>query len=162
MPITVKIKEDPKYQMTSKVGGIQLDYGVRGRELELELESATREFIRAMELQGMELVSIPNKPNPVWTYNDDGSPLAVYAIDWFDERQKRKGPDGKPIAKKRETSLDDSEGVVEYRVVGVFWVPEQAVEIVKSRLQIHREEREAKHPTQFGYGSKLSGGDRKE
>lgn len=151
--VKINIGDVPRYDLITKVGSITLEYGVRGPELERELRVAQEKFIRAMELRGLTLFRSSGLANPKWTTNEDGSMTAWYAIDWEGKRKPRLHTDGTPLPRKRETSLEESEGEVEYRIVGVFWGPTTSMEILKEKQEIKDEEREAKHPTQFGYGS---------
>src|SRR3972149_11801866 len=110
----IRVTEDPQYDLIHKVGSIDLEYGVHGRELELELRKAQEQFIRAMELQGLTLMH-GLQGNPRWVVNEDGSPQATYAIDWFGERpRKMMTVSGEvTLPTKRETSLEESRGRVE-------------------------------------------------
>lgn len=152
---TIRVQEDPDYGLESKVGSIILEHGVRGTELRKEIEDATGKFIRAMELRGCELYHYPGLQNPTWISSEDGELVAYYAIDWEGKRKAIIGPDGLPLPRTRETSLEDSEGEVEYRIVGIFWTPQRAVEFIKNRYQIFEEEKLARQPTQYGYGGRV-------
>lgn len=148
----IRVTEDPKYGLTHKTGSITLDYGVRGPELERELRSAQEKFLRAMELRGLILYRHVGLPNPTWVENPDGSEAAFYAIDWEGKRpriERRIGGDMQ-VANIRETSLEETQGEVEYRIVGIFWAPKRAVEVLTSIAE--RKEREAyeRHPKSFG------------
>jgi len=150
---TIRVKENPKYQLIHKVGSITLEYGVKGSELERELRLAQEDFVRAMELRGMILYRRVGFNNPVWVMQD-GEPLAFYAIDWDGKRKtgRKLGPDGLPLPKEREYSLEDSEGEVEYRVIGIFYAPERAIEIMVDVQDILDKEKIDRNPIQFGYG----------
>ncbi len=150
MPVTVKIDPTPKYGIISKVGSLTLEHGVKGRERELLLAKAKEQFVRSMEQQGMGLVSIPGKENPQWVSSEDGELTAWYAIDWLGERPKRMASDGEPLPTKREESLEDSQGEVEYRCVGIFYAPMVAVPMVSD---VRGQELAAKNQTQFGFDS---------
>ena len=152
-----KIAPNKDYGLCHKVGSIDLEYGVKGPELERELRKAQDTFVRSMELQGMVLYKHSGLDNPVWTTNEDGSPLAVYAIDWEGTRNKRVGADGNPLPALRATSLEETDGMVEYRIVGIFWSPKRSMEILRSRLDILNEERQSRHPTVFGVGGPPAG-----
>jgi hypothetical protein len=153
--VQIKIEPEPEYDLFSKVGSIDLEYGVKGRELEHNLEAAQATFVRSMEMRGLTLARIPGQRNPVWITDEDGRLNAFYAIDWYGERiPKHVPPDGNPLelAHTRETSLEETGGKVEYRVVGIFWGPKTSIEVLKASAQIKDEERLAKNPTSFGPG----------
>jgi hypothetical protein len=156
---TFKVQEDPTYGLVTKVGSIQLEYGVREEELQRELVKSMGMFIRAMEQQGMMLYEDPRLDNPQWAATADGEMSAFYAIDWLDDRPANLGPDGEPLPRTRESSLEDTLGMVEYRCVGVFWAPDQMVEALKSKQAIVDEERLERNPLLFGYGG-AGGGSR--
>ena len=84
---------------------------------------------------------------------------AFYAIDWLGDRPAVIGPDGEPLPRSRETSLEETLGMVEYRCVGIFWAPDRMVEALKSKQAIVDEERLEKNPLMFGYGG-AGGGSR--
>ncbi|HDZ39347.1 MAG TPA: hypothetical protein ENH62_13895 [Marinobacter sp.] len=150
----IEIKAEPEYGLVSKVGSIDLEYGVKGSELERELRAAQEAFLRSMDLRGLVLDKrVPQ--NPRWTTDGEGKLSATYAIDWEGVRRpKTTTSDGKEVElpNKKETSLEDTQGMVEYRIVGVFWAPKQAVEILKHREQIKDEERAKRNGKSFGYG----------
>jgi len=56
------------------------------------------------------------------------------------------------MPKNRATSLEESKGRVEYRIKALFWSPEATMERLVSRDSILKGEKQAKNPTQFGYG----------
>ena len=144
-----KVGEDPKYGLTSKVGSITLEHGVKGSELERLLRKAQEKFVRDMELRGFMLYDLPN--NPSWTTHEDGSMASWYAIDWLGEHTPT-FRDGEVLPKTRETSLEDSRGMVEYRIVGVFWTLVKMMEVLKDRDEILLDEKLARNPTRLGYG----------
>jgi hypothetical protein len=162
MTTQIRVEEDPDYGLTHKVGSIILDFGVRGPELERELASAQSDFVMHMELRGLILYKHQGMPNPVWIENPDGSVANWYAIDWerkYKVSQRTEtvvGPDGKEevidLPAKRAMSLEECEGEVEYRIVGIFWAPKQAVEILTSIADRKEAERLAKNPKVFGPG----------
>ena len=156
---TFKVQEDPTYGIITKVGSIQLEYGVRGEELMRELRNSMGMFIRAMEQQGMILYEDPRLDNPQWAAAETGEMSAFYAIDWLGDRPAVVGPDGEPLPRSRETSLEETLGMVEYRCVGIFWAPDHMVEALKSKQAIVDEERLEKNPLMFGYGG-AGGGSR--
>lgn len=153
-----KIQPPVEHDVVPRTGSIRLEYGVKGTELEQKLRQAQDQFIRAMEVRGLTLMRLGKEPNPKWITDDDGSMAAFYAIDWIGERPVELAPDGNPLPRTRESSLDDTWGMVEYRVVGVFWGPKTSVEILRTKADILDEERQARDPRVFGYGS-AGGGD---
>ena len=161
----VRIQEERKYGLTHKTGSIDLDHGVRGTELERELRQAGDKFVRDMELRGLILYKPPGgyfivpqntggtkvMTNPYWIENPDGEYANWYAIDWLNERprkEKRTGGDYN-IARNRETSLEDSQGLVEYRIIGIFWAPEKAIEMLTSIAERKEREKAEKNPQSF-------------
>ena len=152
MPITIKVQEDPSYGLVAKVGSIDLEYGVKDAELARELIIAAERFVRAMEQRGYHLYKAPGLDNPKWTTDGQGQMAPQYAIDWEQRRKPRIGPDGEPLPLERETSLEDSQGMVEYRIAGIFWAPKVSIPVLKPRQEILDEERVRKNPVTFGYG----------
>ncbi len=151
----IRIEAEPEYNLISKVGSIDLEYGVKGTELERNLQGAQEAFLHAMELRGYTLAKVPSgQVNPQWVTDSHGRLSANYAIDWTGERrQKAQTATGlMETANKKETSLEETDGMVEYRIVGIFWAPEVSVEMLKHKMQIRDEERLARKPTSFGAG----------
>lgn len=152
----IKIVAEPEYDLVTKVGSINFEYGVRGRELELELRKAQGMFVRAMELQGLGLVrNIPQ--NPRWVTGADGELSAFYALDWEGKRKRteiRSGGLISDLPTPRERSLEDSRGEVEYRIVGVFWGAGTTMEVLRDKARIKSEERYAKRPVTYGHGGR--------
>ena len=165
----VKSASDVKHNLVSKVGSIQLPHDLKGRLLEQELAKATQEFVYWIELRGWTLAHVPGHKNPQWV-TDGSGPMAYYAIDWLGERtgtkrsqtpmEHRGGGDHYPtrdehrgtLPTKRETTLDETDGMVEYRCVGVFWAPEVITEMLGSIYERKERERQAKNPVIFGPG----------
>ncbi|KKN82252.1 hypothetical protein LCGC14_0310650 [marine sediment metagenome] len=153
MPIQIKVDASPEYDFVTKVGSLTLEYGVRGRELEQELGSNQELFVRCMELQGLTLAIAPK-----WITNEQGDFTAWYAIDWEGKRKRKErrvydpetGTDIVELPTTRETSLEDSQGEVEYRIVGIFWGPKTSIEILKDRDAIIAEEKASRNPMVFG------------
>lgn len=143
MPAQFRVEEDEKYGITHKIGSIELEFGVRGPELERELRDAQEKFIRDMELRGLTLYDAPGLANPTWIENPDGEKAAFYAIDWEGKKVK----DGMPV--KRETTLEETGGMVEYRCVGIFWAPETSYEHLTSRADRLAKEKQERHPIHF-------------
>ena len=154
MTVQIISKPPSKFGLSTLIGSLDLEHGVQGDELNTQLIEAQDAFVRAMELRGYTLYKNPKLQNPVWQVWGDGTPKAVFAPDWTGERKtgKRVGPDGLPLPTRRETSLEDSEGMVEYRVAGVFWTPQKAVEILTTEEDIREEARLGRNPLQWGYG----------
>lgn len=167
MPL-LKTQEELKHNLVAKVGSIQLPHDCKGRLLEIDLAKATEEFVRSMELRGWTLASIPGvKPNPKWVTDNDGRMVGYYAIDWLGDRtatkeaQKRRTQHGDPrfptrpahegpLPTRRESSLEDTDGMVEYRCVGIFWAPELMIELLTSADDRKQQEKAAKNPVIFG------------
>lgn len=156
MPVKIQITADPIYDLVTKVGSYSLEYGVHDRELELELRKAQEIFIRQMELQGLTLVRRAGFDNPVWVTNPDGNMSAFYAIDWEGKRPSKimtvSGEVEMPTT--RETSLEETGGEVEYRVVGVFWGPKTSIEVLRDKQLIKDQERAARSPALYGPGGR--------
>jgi hypothetical protein len=151
----IRIEAEPEYGLVSKVGSIDLEYGVKGTELERNLQGAQEAFIRSMELRGLTLAKVPaGQVNPQWVTDSQGRLSANYAIDWTGERRQKVQTAGGLVetANKKETSLEETDGMVEYRIVGIFWAPETAIEMLRHPGQARDEERLAKKPTSFGAG----------
>lgn len=152
MPVQFRVQEDPKYGVTHKTGTISFDHELQGRLLEIELQKAGEKFIRDMELRGLTLYNGPLGPgqsNPTWVAKPDGEKAAFYAIDWTGERAPTAPQDGKALPHNREMSLEDSEGMVEYRIVGIFWAPSVSYEYLTSRTDIVAKEKEKRNPVSF-------------
>ena len=161
----VKIQEDVQYGLTHKVGSIELDYGVRGEELKRELSQAGDKFVRDMELRGLTLYRPPGgylavpqtdgstkiMSNPYWIENPDGEYANWYAIDWLNERPRKEQRTGGEynVARDRETSLEDSQGMLEYRIIGIFWAPERSIEMLTSIAERKEREQAAKNPHSY-------------
>ena len=146
--VEVKIKEEAKWGVTSKVGSIDLEYGIHGRELEQELQKAQDTFLRDMELRGYVLYDVPDFANPVWMCDENDEPLAEYALDWEMKNAPVAG-DGGVIAPTTPSNLEESGGMVEYRVMGVFWTKEKIVERLTSIQERKDREKAEKEPLHF-------------
>jgi hypothetical protein len=150
-------QQDVERAVVSREAAFPVEYGVKGKELQRLLGEAARKFIRAMELQGLELIPLPDG-NPLIVTDEQDRALPTYSAT-FD--LMKTAPDeavdaatgGQGAATlSQPMSLEDSRGFVDYRLVGVFWAPKVAVEIAKTRESILRAEREAKNPRTWGYG----------
>ena len=152
MPVQIKVAPPTEHDLIHKVGSINLEYGVRGSELEKELRDAQDIFLRQMELRGLTLYHLAGFNNPVWVTSEDGEFTAFYALDWEGKRTKKelRGDHIEEVTHTLETSLEDTEGEVEYRIIGVFWSPRASIEILKPKDEIRAEERAARHPVHFG------------
>lgn len=162
----VAVQQDLPKMLVDRVGAFSVEYGVKGRELALLLRQNAEKFIRDMELQGLTLVTglrdpVTGKPmgNPQVVTDEQGVPYGTYSVhndldtslpDELVDDQTRGG--GRPT-QREPRSLEDSGGLVDYRIVGVFWAPQVSIEIAKTREQIHAEEQAAKNPTRWGGGS---------
>lgn len=144
MPVQFRVEEEKEYGLTHKIGSIELDFGVRGPELERELRTAQEKFIRDMELRGMTLYKAPGLDNPTWIENPDGQYAAFYAIDWEGKKAPKDG-----LPKERERSLEDTDGRVEYRCVAIFWAPETTYEVLTSRADRLAKEKADRNPVSF-------------
>ena len=170
--MAVRVKEDASYGLTHKMGTIDFDAGVRGPELVRELRLAGEKFIKDMGNRGLTLYQPPGgylmaedgtkQPNPSWLKYEEteNQPKAYYAIDWEGTRKKEqvqvtgRTPDEPSrmidLPTKREESLEDSEGMVEYRIVGIFWARKGSTEVVTDTQERLAAERAARHPVIFG------------
>ncbi len=170
--MAIRVKEDASYGLTHKTGTISFDSGVRGPELERELRLAGEKFVKDMENRGMALYHPPGgylpgqdgrkMTNPSWVQyaEAENQAAAFYAIDWEGKRPKERvrvtgnDPSVKEtwidLPTRRETSLEETDGEVEYRIVGIFWVKATAVPVVTDRQTRLATERAARHPVVFG------------
>jgi hypothetical protein len=141
--------------VVSREAAFPVEYGVKGRELQRLLGENCRKFIRAMELQGLELIPLPDG-NPVIVTDEQDRALPTYSATFDlmktapDEAADARGAGAATLS--QPMSLEDSRGFVDYRLVGVFWAPKVAIEIAKTRERLLREEREARNPRTWGYG----------
>ena len=144
----------PKMVVT-KEAAMPVEYGVTGSELMRMLRRGVEKFIKAMELQGLTLIPLP-EGNPMCVTNEDHTPQAMFSMtgdlekagpdEYTDIKTGGKGPD----TLKVPSNLDMSDGMVDYRFVGVFWAPQVSIEIAKSLDKIHAEEKLARHPNVWG------------
>ena len=154
----ISVSKDPTYQLIRKTGSISFEYDFQGRELDRELLKAGEQFVRDMALRGLSLYRPPGGSirlndgtvvtNPFWS-EAGGLPVATLAVDWTGERP-RTFHDGKPLSNRLEQTLDDSYGMVDYRIVGIFWAPSVTYEKLVARDEIKARERAAKNPIVFG------------
>ena len=147
----INVEEDMTYGLAPLVGSIDVEYGVRGAELEKLLRNQQELFVKAMELRGNILYRHPKLPNPKWVTSEvDGEPMAYFDLDWGEERQKVVHDlEGNPLPRNRAFSLEESKGWVEYRVVGIFWCPKHKVEVLRSKYERYAAEHAAKNPASF-------------
>ena len=162
-----KTAQDIRYQLVTKTGSIQFPHDFIGRPLEIEIAKATESFVRSMELRGWTLFQGLPK-NPTWLSGESGSLVPFTAIDWMgeftstkrargaekaltggDRYQTRESHRG-PLPTQRERSLEDSDGMVEYRCVGVFWAPEAVIEVLGDSYIRKQDERAARNPHIYG------------
>ena len=155
--VLVNSKDDLKMGLAPLVGSIDLEYGMRGPELEKTLNEMRDKFVRDMELRGNILYKDPRLPNPKWVTSEDGQPLAYFDVDWNAERQKVQTVDGNPLPRKRATSLEESRGWVEYRIVGIFWCPTTKVEMLRSKYERYAREKAEKNPVNFVVNNTIEG-----
>ena len=146
----VAIQQDLPKMIVTREAAFPVEYGVKGRELQDKIAAGARSFIRAMELQGLELIPLPTG-NPQVVTDKYDNPYGTYSITHDldkpipDELADARDGGGPPTFQQPQ-SLEDSKGMVDYRIVGVFWAPQVAVEIAKERSQLLAEERAAKNP----------------
>ena len=156
----IATQQDVEKMIVSREAAFPVEYGVKGKELQRLLGEAARKFIRAMELQGMELIPLPDG-NPLIVTDEQDRALPTYSATFDlqkaapDEAADAQTGGAGPQTLNQPMSLEDSRGFVDYRLVGVFWAPKVAVEIAKTREKILREEREAKNPRTWGYGKSV-------
>jgi hypothetical protein len=154
----VAMQEDLPKMIVPREAAFPVEYGVTGRELRAKLTWAIEQFVRAMELQGLTLVPLPTG-NPLVVTEEDGTPYGTYSItkdlmkaapdEMIDHETDGRGPE----TLKQPRSLEDSEGFIDYRIVGVFWAPQVSVEIAVDRARILEGERQAKNPRTWRPGS---------
>jgi hypothetical protein len=146
--------------IVERKAGMPVEYGVKGAELMRVLRAGMERFIRAMELQGLTLIPLPDG-NPLCVTHKDGTPYATYSVTKSLEQAMPDQlidvqTDGQgPTTQKEPRSLDDSGGFVDYRFVGVFWAPQVSIEIAVARDKLLANERAAKNPTKWGGGSSV-------
>lgn len=153
----VAMQSDLPHMIVTRNAAMPLEYGVKGEELMRELKKGMEKFIRAMELQGLTLIALP-EGNPLVVTHEDGRPYATYSISKDLEKtapdeliDARSGGQG-TATHRQPTNLDMSHGLVDYRFVGVFWAPKVSMEIAVSREKLLAQERAAKNPRQWGAG----------
>jgi hypothetical protein len=154
----IAVQQDLPKMIVAREAALPLEYGVTGSELRRRLREGIEEFIKAMEAQGLTLIPLPSG-NPLVVTLEDGTPLRTYSFTKDLEKSAvvsdpSKTPEDTPTLKV-PSSLEESGGYVDYRIVGVFWAPQVTLEILKSREQIKEEERQARNPRSWGYGSTL-------
>jgi hypothetical protein len=161
----VKVAPSPDYKPVAKTGSIQFPHDLQGRLLELELAQSLSQFVHDMESRGYSLFNMPD--NPRWS-GEKGKALGYYAIDWNGEFKStrdakarraehandpqypvREAHDG-PLPNRRESSLEDCDGMLEYRCVGVFWAPEVQIDVVTDSYLRKQNEVAARNPAVFG------------
>ena len=169
----IKISDGPmEAEIVTKTGSITRSAEMNGRLLEIELDKALESFVYYMELAGLRLWTgdLQGMRNPDWVrwMPQDAVPGAIigdvkawFAMDWEGKRTPiYMNEDGTPhldeegqliyLPNSRERSLEDSEGMVEYRCVGAFWANPVMTEIVRDRDDILADEKAAKNQVVFG------------
>lgn len=152
------VEQDLEYMIVERTAGMPLEYGIRGSELMTKLRDGCRKFIRAMELQGLTLIPLPGG-NPLCVTHKDGRPYGTFSVSKSllermpDELEDNKTGGSGPSTQREPRSLEDSDGFVDYRFVGVFWAPQVSIEIAVERDKLLDKERAAKNPTRWGGGS---------
>lgn len=154
----VAVQQDLPNMVVTREAAFPVEYGVKGQELRRALLKAIDSFIKAMSLQGLTLIDLP-QGNPLVVTNDDGTPMGTYSITRDltkaqpDEIIDRETFGQGPKTLKQPRSLDDSYGMVDYRIVGVFWAPQVSMEIAVERARILQAEKDSRNPTTWGGGS---------
>lgn len=160
----IAMAQDLPNMVIVKEAAFPVEYGVKGQELLNKFRAAAEEFIRAMELRGYELIPLP-QGNPQAVTNPDGTPYGTYSVtkdlekagdgsapgapsEGLDELTEGKGA---PTF-RQPMSLEDSQGWIDYRIIGVFWAPQVAMEIAVEREQLLAQERAARNPRTWGGG----------
>jgi len=153
----IATQQDVEKMVVSREAAFPVEYGVKGKELRDLLAANARKFIHAMELQGLELIPLPDG-NPLIVTDEQDRAIPTYSMT---RDLMKSAPDeasdiasdgqGAPTL-NQPMSLDDSYGLVDYRLVGVFWAPKVAIEIAKSRDRILAEEKAARNPTTWRFG----------
>lgn len=156
----IATQQDVEKMIVKREAAFPVEYGIKGKELRELLAKNARLFIRAMELQGLELIPLPGG-NPLIVTDEEDRALPTYSVtrDLMrsapdEATDARTGGQG-PTTMNQPMSLDDSYGLVDYRLVGVFWAPKVAIEIAKTRNKLLAEERAAKNPRTWGYGKSV-------
>jgi len=153
----IALQQDIEHMVVSREAAFPVEYGVKGPELQRLLGDAARKFIRAMELQGLTLIPLPGG-NPLIVTDEQDRALPTYSATHDlmksapDEAEDARTGGGGPTTLNQPMSLEDSQGFVDYRLVGVFWAPKVSIEIAKTRERLLAEERAAKNPRTWGYG----------
>lgn len=160
-PLIAMSRDLPK-MIVERKAKMPVEYGVKGQELMRVLREGCRKFIRAMELQGLTLIPLP-QGNPLCLTYADGRPYGTYSVteqlmqqqpdELLDNTPDSDGEWGRgPSTLRMPTSLEDSKGWVDYGFVGVFWAPQVSLEIAVEREKLLAEERAAKNPRTWGGG----------
>lgn len=154
----IAVQADLERNIVKREAALPLEYGVKGRELMAALRKGAEKFIRAMELQGLELIPL-SEGNPQVVTLRDGRPMPTFSMTHDltktapDELIDAKTAGGGVPTWKIPTSLEMSQGTVDYRILGVFWAPQAAIEVARTRQSILDRERAEKNPTVWGGGS---------
>ena len=158
-PLMATQADLPK-MVVSREAALPIEYGVKGTELMQKIRQGAEKFIRAMELQGLTLIPLP-EGNPLCVTNEDGSPHGTFSMthdlektspdELLDIKSGGKGPETLTVP----SSLEDSKGMVDYRMIGVFWAPQISIEIVRSLDEIHAKEKASRNPSTWGSGKSV-------
>ena len=153
----IAVQADLPKMIVTREAAMPVEYGVNGRELMRELRHGCEKFIKAMELQGLTLIPLP-EGNPMCVTNVDDTPRPTFSMtkdlektapdEYIDAKTGGAGPNTLRVP----SSLEMSDGMVDYRFVGVFWAPQVSVEIAKTIDQIHAEEKANTNPKVWGAG----------
>jgi hypothetical protein len=153
----IAMQQDVQKMIVRRQAAFPVEYGVKGRELQNLFAENARKFIRAMELQGLELIPLPGGNPLILTDEQDRAIPHFSTTRDFLKTAPSEADDalkgrGGAATLNIPSSLDDSYGFVDYTLVGVFWAPMVAIEIAKRRDTLLAEERAAKNPRTWGYG----------
>ncbi len=153
----IATQADLPNMVVTREAAMPVEYGVKGRELMRMLRRGVEKFIKAMELQGLTLIPLP-EGNPMCVTNEDDTPRPTFSMtkdldrnapdQYIDAKTGGQGPE----TLKVPTSLEMSDGMVDYRFVGVFWAPQVSMEIATSIDEIHAEEKMSTNPKVWGSG----------
>ncbi len=154
----IAMQADLPKMIVERKAGMPVEYGVKGAELMRVLRNGCTRFVHAMEMQGLTLIPLPGG-NPLCVTHEDGTPYGTFSVtksllQRMPDELEDYATEGKgPTTQKEPRSLEDSEGWVDYRFVGVFWAPRVSLEIAVARDKLLAKESAAKNPTVWGGGS---------
>lgn len=154
----VAMQQDLDKQIVKRNAAMPVEYGIKDGELQTVLKVGMEKFIRAMELQGLTVIPLP-QGNPVVVKDAKGRYYGTYSVTeslmaappdaLIDEKTGGAGPS----TQKEPRSLEDANGWIDYHFIGVFWAPQVSIEIAVARDKLLAQERAAKNPRQWGAGT---------